>query len=224
MPIELLMAARDASEHGALTSALDRAGFHVAAVSSRAQLVAAARAGADAVLVDERLDDIAGTQLCRQLRADPLTRGLPILLLCEGRDEIDRVVGLEVGADDVVPKPYSVRELVLRIAAVVRRGSSAKRSPAPDARAFQLDAVERRVFVNGTAVHLTRRELRLLQLLLERRDRVLSREALIAHVWGGGPVTERAVDACVKRLREKLGAAGAYLQTVRGVGYRFSTG
>jgi two-component system, OmpR family, phosphate regulon response regulator PhoB len=223
MPIELLMAARDAAEHGALTAALDRAGFHVAAVSSRAEFVAAARAGADAVLVDERLDDVAGTQLCRALRADPLTRTVPILLLCEGRDEIDRVVGLEVGADDVVPKPYSVRELVLRISAVVRRGG-AKRPAAPNARAFQLDAAERRVLVDGVAVPLTRRELRLLQLLLERPDRVLSREVLIAHVGAGGPFTERAVDACVKRLREKLGPAGKYLQTVRGVGYRFSTG
>ena len=140
-------------------------------------------------------------------------------------DEVDRVVGFELGADDYVVKPYSVRELLLRVDAVLRRAAPAT-SAAPGALVFgrlRVDRDAHRVWVDDEEVTLTALELRLLSTLLERRGRVQSRPALLDDVWGmSGEVTTRTVDTHVKRLREKLGSAGPYIETVRGVGYRFT--
>lgn len=176
----------------------------------------------DLVLLDLMLPDLPGVEVCRQLKAAPATRGLPVIILTARSQESDRVVGFELGADDYVTKPFSVRELVLRIGAVLRRGSLGSGDTVLFGR-LKVDRAAHRVWVDDTEVVLTALELKLLLILHERRDRVQSREALLDCVWGQqADVTERTVDTQVKRLREKLGPAGAYVETVRGAGYRFA--
>ena len=199
------------------------------AASGREALAAAAQAPLpDLVVLDLMLPDMPGTEVCRRLRAADVTRGLPILMLTAKGDEIDRVVGFEVGADDYVTKPFSVRELLLRIGAILRRaqteqadGGEAQGSTVQFGR-LSLDHDSHRVWVDGEEAALTALEFRLLGTFLARRGRVQSREVLLSDVWGMSPeVTTRTVDTHVKRLREKLGPAGAYIETLRGVGYRF---
>jgi two-component system phosphate regulon response regulator PhoB len=178
----------------------------------------------DLILLDLMLPDLAGTEVCRRLRSAAETRGIPVLMLTAKGEEIDRVVGFEVGADDYVTKPFSVRELLLRIGAILRRANT----PEPVAASLdtfgvlRLDRDAHRVWVADDEVALTALEFRLLATFLSRRGRVQSREALLTDVWGMSPdLTSRTVDTHVKRLREKLGQAGGYIETLRGVGYRF---
>ena len=179
----------------------------------------------DLVLLDLMLPDISGTEVCRRLRATESTRTLPIVMLTAKGEEIDRVVGFEVGADDYVVKPYSVRELTLRLRAVLRRNQPVGDAPAASEATgghglLRVDAVGHRVFVASEEAKLTALEFRLLMTLLERKGRVQSREQLLVDVWGYAPeVTTRTVDTHIKRLRAKLGDAGTYVETVRGVGY-----
>jgi two-component system phosphate regulon response regulator PhoB len=176
----------------------------------------------DVVLLDIMLPDIQGTEICRQLKGDPKTRSIPIIMVTARADEVDRVVGFELGADDYVVKPFSLRELVLRARAVLRR---AEPGPAPSSIAvgpLVIDTDAHRVHVDGKEVVLTAREFRLLSTLVSREGRVLTRDTLLTEVWGLTlHVETRTVDTHVKRLREKLGAAGSLIETVRGVGYRF---
>jgi len=186
----------------------------------------------DLILLDLMLPDLSGTEVCRRLRADPRTQSIPVLMLTARGEEIDRVVGFEVGADDYVTKPFSVRELMLRVRAVLRRGEGdPARAPAagkvPEApERFGLLRIDRgahRAWVADSEITLTALELRLLTHLLARRGRVQTREQLLEDVWGYSPeLTTRTVDTHVKRLREKLGQAASYIETVRGVGYRFA--
>lgn len=180
----------------------------------------------DLVLLDLMLPDISGTEVCRRLRADAATRDIPVIMVTARGEEIDRVVGFEVGADDYVVKPFSTRELVLRARAVLRRRSNA----IPDESTgettsfgrLRVDEAGHRAWVEGEEVQLTALEFRLLTTFLERKGRVQSRDVLLDTVWGvTTAVTTRTVDTHVKRLRQKLGAAGSYVQTIRGVGYRF---
>ncbi len=194
------------------------------ATNGRDALAAAAQSPIpDLVVLDLMLPDMPGTEVCRRLRGGEATRALPILMLTAKGDEIDRVVGFEVGADDYVTKPFSVRELLLRIGAILRRAQHEQ----GDAATVQfgrlvLDHDAHRVWVDGEEVALTALEFRLLGTFLSRRGRVQSRETLLSDVWGMSPeVTTRTVDTHVKRLREKLGPGGAYIETLRGVGYRF---
>jgi len=180
----------------------------------------------DLVLLDLMLPDISGTEVCRQLRQGADTRRIPVLMLTAKTDPIDRVVGFEVGADDYVTKPFSVRELVLRIRAILRRTEAG--TPAePEALRFgilRLDFEGHRVWVEGEEVTLTALEFRLLKTLVQRRGRVQTREILLNHVWEmSGDVTTRTVDTHVRRLRKKLGPASTYIETLRGVGYRFQS-
>jgi two-component system phosphate regulon response regulator PhoB len=195
------------------------------AATGRDALAAAAQSPApDLVLLDLMLPDMPGTEVCRRLRAAEPTRSLPILMLTAKGDEIDRVVGFEVGADDYVTKPFSVRELLLRIGAILRRAQheQAEAAAAVQFGRLTLDHDAHRVWVDGDEAALTALEFRLLGTFLSRRGRVQSRETLLADVWGMSPeVTTRTVDTHVKRLREKLGPAGSYIETLRGVGYRF---
>ena len=181
----------------------------------------------DLVLLDLMLPDGPGTDVCRELRATPETRAVPVLMLTARGDEIDRVVGFEVGADDYVTKPFSVRELVLRVAALLKRSSSGARTEPEGGRLelaeLLIDLDAHRVWVAGAELELTPLEFRLLVLLATRRDRVQTREALLEEVWGlAADTNTRTIDTHVKRLREKLGVASRYLETVRGVGYRLS--
>jgi two-component system phosphate regulon response regulator PhoB len=177
------------------------------------------------VLIDYQLPDMSGTEVCRAIRADRSTRSLPIVLLSSRDDEIDRVVGFEVGADDVVIKPPLVRELALRVRAILRRlhhGPSVTAGGASIGE-LKLDVEAHRVMVAGEEAPLSALEFKLLTTLYESRGRVRTRSSLLDAVWGDNDaVSTRTVDACVKRLRQKLGRAGNLIETVRGVGYRFT--
>jgi two-component system phosphate regulon response regulator PhoB len=182
------------------------------------------RPAPDLILLDLMLPDMSGTEVCRTLRGDPETRPVPVVMLTAKDDEIDRVVGFEVGADDYVTKPFSVRELMLRIRAVLRRAREVPHVQASRHLSFgrlRVDADAHQVWVDEQEIALTALEFRLLSTLLERRGRVQTRTTLLEDVWGiHAEITTRTVDTHVKRLREKLGAAGDYVETIRGVGYR----
>jgi two-component system phosphate regulon response regulator PhoB len=180
----------------------------------------------DLVLLDLMLPDMSGTQVCQQLRARDRTKAVAIIMMTAKAEEVDRVVGFEVGADDYVVKPFSVRELMLRVKAVLRR----KAPPAESATApatygrVRVDMEGHRVWVDDEEVVLTALEFRLLTTLIARRGRVQTRDALLLDVWGVQPgLTTRTVDTHVRRLRKKLGAVADYVETLRGVGYRFTT-
>jgi two-component system phosphate regulon response regulator PhoB len=178
----------------------------------------------DLLVLDVMLPDISGLEVCRRLRRSPQTIRLPVIMLTARSDEVDRVVGFEVGADDYVPKPFSPRELVLRVDAILRRTTHAEALEGPQMIVLGdlvIDVPAHRVEVQGEEVSLTALEFRLLLDLASRAGRVQSRDALLERVWGYSPNVEtRTVDTHVKRLREKLGAAAAQIETVRGVGYR----
>jgi len=177
----------------------------------------------DLVVLDLMLPDVPGTEVCRQIKSDPRTRRVPVVMLTARGEEVDRVVGFELGADDYVTKPFSVRELVLRLKAILRRSSVA---PGPDrppgsVGPLRLDADAHRVFVAGEEIPVTPLEFKLLATFLARLGRVQSREQLLEDVWEmSSEVETRTVDTHVKRLREKLGSARELLETVRGIGYR----
>lgn len=178
----------------------------------------------DLVLLDLMLPDISGTEVCKALKDSQVTRHIPVMMVTARGEEIDRVVGFEIGADDYVVKPFSVRELLLRIQAVLRRG----RVEAPAAEdlvefgRLRIDRGAHRIWVDGQEVELTALEFKLLVTLYDRRNRVQTRSALLDDVWGiQADITTRTVDTHVKRLREKLEGARDYVETVRGVGYRF---
>jgi two-component system, OmpR family, phosphate regulon response regulator PhoB len=179
----------------------------------------------DLILLDLMLPDMSGTEVCRELRRTELTRSMPIIFLTAKDNEIDRVVAFELGADDYVAKPFSVRELMLRVRALLRRAKATKSVPPSGEQNFErlrVDPEAHQVWVDGSEVALTALEFRLLHTLLTRRGRVQTRSQLLEDVWGvHAEVTTRTVDTHVKRLREKLGDAGAYVETIRGVGYRF---
>ncbi len=177
----------------------------------------------DLILLDLMLPDLSGTEVCKQLKESPASRGVPVVMLTARGEEIDRVVGFELGADDYVVKPFSVRELSLRIQAVLRRGKpQIENETSIEFGALKVDREAHRVWVEAVEVELTALEFRLLVTLYDRRNRVQSRSALLDDVWGiQADITTRTVDTHVKRLREKLEAARDYVETVRGVGYRF---
>jgi two-component system, OmpR family, phosphate regulon response regulator PhoB len=204
---------------------LKQAGHEVLSTASGRSAVAMAMDNQpDVVLLDIMLPDISGLEVCRQLRAKDETKALKIIMMTARGDEIDRIVGFEIGADDYVVKPFSVRELVLRVSALVRRGQEVHSTADTGVEfgALKLDREAHRAWVNGELVDMTALEFKLLWVLFERRDRVQSRTTLLDVVWGiRADVTTRTVDTHVKRLREKLGIARDYIETVRGVGYRF---
>jgi len=178
----------------------------------------------DLVVLDLMLPDMSGTEVCRRLRSRAETAQLPIVMLTARAEEVDRVVGFELGADDYVTKPFSPRELALRIKAVLRRSEA----DTPEERSLShglllLDRERHRCTVGDRVVELTAKEFGLLAALMSRKGRVLTRDAVLDELWGSDvTVTHRTVDTHLKRLREKLGEAGGYIHTVRGVGYRFA--
>jgi two-component system phosphate regulon response regulator PhoB len=180
----------------------------------------------DLVLLDLMLPGLSGTEVCTALKRDAATETIPILMVTAKGEEIDRVLGFELGAEDYVVKPFSVRELLLRVQAVLRRANSTRDVPAApvvETERLRIDREAHRAFVDGKEIELTALEFKLLVTFLERRERVQTRTKLLDDVWGvTADVTTRTVDTHVKRLREKLGPVGDHIETVRGVGYRFS--
>jgi len=180
----------------------------------------------DVIILDLMLPDGSGLTLCRDIKLESKTKNIPVIILTAKTDEVDRVVGFELGADDYVTKPFSVRELILRVRAVLKRGSSLHAKIDQSESSFgglKLNFDAHEVHVNGKEVLLTALEFKLLKHLVDRRGRVQTRDQLLEDVWGySSEVTTRTVDTHIKRLREKLGSIGDYIQTIRGVGYRFS--
>jgi two-component system, OmpR family, phosphate regulon response regulator PhoB len=203
-----------------------QAGFQVlTAMRGRDGVRLAQTEAPDIVLLDLMLPDLDGTEVCRQIRSSPKTQGIPVVMVTAKSDEVDRVVGFELGADDYVTKPFSVRELILRVRAVLRRGRQPRANDSLEVGGLKIDSAAHRVWVGGAEVALTALEFKLLSTLATARGRVKTRDALLSEVWGlHMNVETRTVDTHVKRLREKLGDAGALIETVRGVGYRFVSG
>ena len=177
----------------------------------------------DLVLLDLMLPDMSGLEILKLLRRNPANSATRVVVLTARRDEVDRVLGFELGADDYVSKPFSPRELVLRVRAVLQRGDGA---PAPDVEHLRAGPIEvdlefHQARVSGQTLDLTLTEFRLLAELMRTAGRVRTRENLLSVVWGyDAEVMSRTVDTHVRRLRSKLGTASAWLDTVRGVGYR----
>jgi len=204
---------------------LKAAGLDVVTATDGASALKSARLHApDLILLDVMLPEIDGLEVCKLLRRDPGTASIPIVMLTAKAAEIDRVLGLELGADDYVTKPFSPRELVLRVRKLVER----RQKPESKADNFQvgdlvLDIPRHLVTVAGKRIDLTATEFKLLTTLMQRRGRVQSRDQLLQDVWQYDNVIDtRTVDTHMRRLREKLGRAARYLDTVRGVGYRFA--
>ena len=205
---------------------LRRAGCDVAlAEHSQAALASIGDRRPDLVLVDWMLPDMSGIELVRVLRRDANTRDIPVMMLTARGEEADKVAGLESGADDYVTKPFSARELIARIQAVLRRSAPVGDSERVDVEGLSLDQAGHRVTAAGTAIALGPTEYRLLAFLMTHPDRVYSRSQLLDRVWGGNVyVEERTVDVHIRRLRKALEESGydRFVQTVRGAGYRFS--
>ena len=202
---------------------LAQAGYRVVSASDGRQAVESARRERpDLIVLDLMLPVLPGGEVARLLKQDETTRHIPILMLTARGAEVDRVVGFELGADDYVVKPFSPRELVLRVQAVLKRDEK----PAPDERIVHdplvIDVGAHTVRLKGKEITLTATEFKLLHRLAKRPGRAFSRDQLLSEVWGyGGDVETRTVDTHMKRLRAKLGTAGEWIETVRGVGYRF---
>ena len=174
------------------------------------------------VLLDLMLPGMDGLTVCRELERDPSTAAIPIIMLTAKGEELDRVVGLELGADDYVVKPFSVRELILRIRNILKRQAQAGGGPGLSRHGVTVNQSAHKVSVNGTDVGLTATEFRLLGTLIHHAGQVFTREQLLNSVWGYQfEGYARTVDTHVRRLRSKLGSAADMVETVRGVGYRF---
>jgi two-component system phosphate regulon response regulator PhoB len=177
----------------------------------------------DLVVLDLMLPDISGRDVCRRLRADPKTKDVPIIMLTARGEEADRLQGFEVGVDDYVTKPFSPRELVLRVKAVLRRSRVDSTGERLSLGQLELNLASHRAFVAGQEIELTALEFKLLHHLMARPGRVQTREQLLTDVWGlASSLETRTVDTHVMRLRDKLGVARDLVETVRGVGYRMA--
>lgn len=178
------------------------------------------------IVLDLMLPDVDGLEVFRTLRKDDRTAHIPVIMLTAKADEVDRVVGLELGADDYVTKPFSPREVILRVKAILRRAASGGEEAGQPVEfgPVRINPERFEVFIDGEKTILTSTEFKLLHELLLRRGRVLTRKHLLENVWGYVQnVTDRTVDTHIKRLRQKIGpAAAAYIETIRGVGYRFA--
>lgn len=199
------------------------AGFAVITATDGAEALAKIRTHQpELVILDVMMPEMDGTEVCKLLRRDPATADIPIILLTARAGEIDRVLGFELGADDYVTKPFSPRELVLRVKSLLRRGQLAgEKSEVITFGELVIDIPRHEVTVKGNQIALTATEFKLLTTLANRRGRVQSREKLLRDVWGyHEAIDTRTVDTHMRRLREKLGDAARCLDTVRGVGYR----
>ena len=202
---------------------LKMAGFSTLQADDGPTALAKARSEIPALIVlDLMLPGMSGTDVCKALKSDPATKNIPVIMLTAKAEEVDRILGFELGADDYLTKPFSPRELVLRIQSVLRRGAA----PAEKAEVVKhgdilIDRTRHEVKVRGKTLDLTATEFKLLLTLIERRGRVQSRDVLLNDVWGYESVIDtRTVDTHVRRLREKLGKSADTIETIRGFGYR----
>ena len=206
---------------------LERDGFRCRTATSGSDALREVKTALpDLVVLDLMLPELDGLEVCRRLRGDTSTASVPIIMLTAKSDEVDRIVGLEVGADDYVGKPFSPKELVARVRAVLRRARPEQVATVLSVGPITLDAARHAVSLDGRPLLLTPKEFDLLQALLEAAGRVLSREFLLNRVWGyarADEIESRTVDVHVRRLRAKLGDAGNRIATVKSVGYRFET-
>ena len=178
----------------------------------------------DVVILDLMLPDISGLEICRMLKNDDLLKNISIIMLTAKGDEVDRIVGFELGADDYVTKPFSIRELILRVKVLQKKqNGSVDSDKLLEIGMISMDLDAHSVSIDKKQVTLTALEFKLLKHLAQRKGRVQTRDQLLGDVWGySAEVTTRTVDTHIKRLREKLGSACCYIQTIRGVGYRFN--
>src|SRR3954463_4599735 len=197
-------------------------GFTVATAADGAEGLRKAREELPAlVILDLMLPKMPGLEVAKILKSDPGTSHIPIIMLTAKAEEVDRIVGLEFGADDYVTKPFSPRELLLRIKAILRRGPGEQGDGKITRGSITIDAARHRVLVGGKPVVLTAVEFKLLSMLMQRPGRVQARDRLLNEVWGyESAIDTRTVDTHVRRLREKLGKSASAIETVRGFGYR----
>jgi two-component system phosphate regulon response regulator PhoB len=205
-----------------LAFSLRKAGFTVSTANDGADGLQQARSEKPAfIILDLMLPKMPGLEVCKVLKSDSATRQIPIMMLTAKAEEIDRIVGLEFGADDYVTKPFSPREVVLRIKAIMRRADKKEEGEHLAVGPIVIDAARHEVSVNGKRVNLTSLEFKLLRTLMQRRGRVQARDRLLNDVWGYESVIDtRTVDTHVRRLRRKLGKAANVIESVRGFGYR----
>ncbi len=207
---------------------LERDGYQVTKSKTGADALRQLKSGLpDLVLLDLMLPEVDGLEVCRRLRQDPRTASLPIVMLTAKGEEVDRILGLELGADDYIVKPFSPKEVVARVRAVLRRSRTPSGTAPIASGRLTIDLGRHTVDVAGSELELTPKEFDLLRALAEARGRVLSREFLLDRVWGyaaAGEIESRTVDVHVRRLRVKLGDEGQRITTVKGVGYRLETG
>jgi len=201
---------------------LRKAGYALSTATDGAAGLRKAREELPALIIlDLMLPKMPGLEICQVLKMDSATRRIPIIMLTAKAEEIDRIVGLEFGADDYVTKPFSPRELILRVNAILRRGKGETLEEKMSTGAITLDPARHHVTVGGKAVRLTSVEFKLLSMLMKRKGRVQARDRLLNEVWGYESLIDtRTVDTHVRRLRKKLGKAAAAIETVRGFGYR----
>lgn len=203
---------------------LKAAGYEVLTAADGEEALKKARAALpDLIVLDLMLPEVDGLEVCKILRRDSRVSATPIIMLTAKAAEIDRVLGLELGADDYVTKPFSPRELVLRVKRLLRTGpATIEKADQITVKDLSLDIPRHQATVKGRSIDLTATEFKLLTVLVQRRGRVQSREQLLQDVWEYDNLFDtRTVDTHVRRLREKLGVAARYVDTVRGVGYRF---
>jgi DNA-binding response OmpR family regulator len=228
VPPRVLVVEDEQDIAGLIKLTLERSGDAAVEIVGRGDEALRSIAGRppDLVILDLNLPAVPGDEICRMLRQKPETRQIPIIMLTARTSESDRVAGLDLGADDYMTKPFSLRELGARVRAVLRRrrdASADTKAPRYTGKHLSADFDAVSIAVDGASIRLTRREFELLRFLVENRNRVISRDRLLERVWGYDRFIEtRSVDVHVGRLRAKLGVAGAQIETVIGLGYRFN--
>lgn len=225
MPDTILIVEDDQNIAKLVKYNLEKAGYRTTVcITGEEALEFLDRQLADLIVLDLMLPKMDGFETCRRLKDDNRMSQIPVMILTARGEEVDRVVGFELGADDYVVKPFSPRELVLRVKTILRRGQIKQPMAKENLNSgdIEIDIPRHRVTVKGKEIVLTPMEFKLLTILLERRGRVQSREQLLNDVWNiEADITTRTVDTHIKRLRQKLGKAGDALETIRGMGYRF---
>ena len=226
MSLNILLVEDDTAVREVLRGPLQKAGLHVIEAGDvRQAKEAIVQQVPDLILLDWMLPDVSGVEWARTLKSAPHTRGIPIIMLTARGEEEDRIKGLEVGADDYVTKPFSPRELIARIRAVLRRTAPTSSDEPVEIDGLRLDPVSHRVSADGKTLEMGPTEYRLLHFFMTHQDRVFSRGQLLDNVWGTNVyVEERTVDVHIRRLRMALATTGhdSLVQTIRGAGYRFS--